>query len=139
MTQPEIALLGLEITAPLSVVAIGVSIYASRISRSAHRLAKQAYDADRRILLKSERGEGCLILSPLTADQAVNSIVLYFPTKLGIPEIVLTSPDLRLFDTRIEHQVRGLWDSHTPVRPGFASVRLHSPVPVVAAVHGYAR
>lgn len=122
------------------VIALILAFRANKISKEAHQLAKDAYIGERRIFLKSERRPEGLLLTASGDDQTINNITLFFPKKLGISPVVLAGANLILYDLRIQANVKHYWDSHTPLpNTGFAVVRQHSPLPVVALVHGHTK
>lgn len=123
----------------LSVIAISVSMYSNGISRSAYELSLNSFNAERRIAVRSEREQDYISFSPLEEGQQIHSLTIFFPSELNIGVLVLTPPDLKIYDTRINFNIQDYIEAQIPAKEGYAQVALNYPIPALIMVHGYSK
>jgi hypothetical protein len=119
-----------------------IALFAALRSRRANLIASEALELSKRsfsMSVKSQRGDDCLVLSPVGSEQEINNLVLYFPHKIGLKPIALVSGNLKLWDVRISSALLSYWDSSTPAKPGRIIGRGNLSIPVVIRVQGHAK
>ncbi|MBN7799177.1 hypothetical protein [Parahaliea mediterranea] len=123
----------------VSVTAIAVSMYSNAISHSAYELSLNSFNAERRIAVRTIREEDHIAFSPLEDGQQIHSMTVFFPSELNIGTLVLTPPDLKIYDTRINFNIQDHIEEQIPGRERFAQVALNYPIPALIMVHGYSK
>jgi hypothetical protein len=130
------------ISATAATASTIIALFAVFRARRATQISSEALELSKRslsIAVKSQRGDDCLILSPVGSEQEINNLLVYFPHRLGLKPVALVSGNLKLRDIQIVPALRAYWDSKTPESPGKASVRQNVPIPVVIDIHGHTK
>jgi len=122
-----------------SIIAIIVSFNSNRISNEAYKLSQNEYFSDRRILLKSIKKNGYLELIPISSEQSINNLTIFFPSKFGFQPKVLTPPNLKIYNTLIDTTLKNYIDEITPDTEDYASLRPNFPFPILIATQGYTK
>ena len=122
-----------------SLIAIGVSLYANHVSSKAHQLAVDGFNAERRIALRTVNHDDRIEFKPLEESQQVHDITIFFPSKLDIGPIAATPPELHVYHTRINPQIKRHVEKQLPAKEGYAQVALNYPIPALILLHGYSK
>lgn len=139
MTIKDAELLVSIFAAILSLIAIGISIYANNISGKAYKLSEDGFNAERRIALRTEREGDHIIFKPLEDTQQIHDVTIFFPSKLDIGVIEITPPELSIYDTRIDYNIKKYIENKILPKKGYALLAPHYPIPALIILHGYSK
>lgn len=137
--QEKINIIISSLGAITAVLAIVISLNANHISEKAYNLSQNEYISDRRILLKSIKRGDYLELIPISNEQSINNLTIYFPSKFGFMPKVLTPPNFKIYNGLIDNTLKTYIDEITPNTKDHASLRPNFPLPILIVTHGYTK
>jgi len=140
----KITLIVSGVTAVISLVAVGISLWANHISKDAYELASKSYFDEKRIFLRTKNFDDGglnkgLIFEPLDEHQQVANMTIFFPSKLEIPPIFLTPPNLKLYQSKIELPIKQYLKKKISAVDGHAVYAANYPIQVFIEVQGYTK
>lgn len=136
MKSSERINLALSISACV-VSTIAVGVYSNNISKSAYELSVDTFNSERRIALRTVRKDNYIQFGPLESGQQIHDLTVFFPSELDIGVLAMTPPDLTIYDTRIDPEIKRYIESRISAKEGFAQVALNYTIPALILLHGY--
>lgn len=123
----------------LSIAAIIVSIHSNGVSKNAYDLSLNSFNAERRIAVRTKREKDHLLFTPLEDGQQIHDLTIFFPSELNIEAQMLTPPDLKIYDSKINSSIKKYIQTQIPYEEGYAKIAMNYPIPALIMVHGYSK